>query len=86
MVCDAIRYMPCFEDVIYKKSLFEIKTIPIKNEENDGRPILLVQHEDIRGLISVLGSKIDNIYDLFDSVNLLNPRFKKKSILWWKSK
>ncbi|MFK0685830.1 FAD-dependent oxidoreductase [Ochrobactrum sp. BD67] len=68
MVNDARRYMPVIDDVEWIESLYDVKTVPIKNEHDDGRPILLQHHDDMPGLWSVLGSKIDNIYDLLELV------------------
>lgn len=68
MVNDSRRYMPVIGDVQWIDSLYDLKTVPIKNERDDGRPILLHHHYDMPGLWSVLGSKIDNIYDLLELV------------------
>lgn len=74
MMLDSARYMPCLRNVEYERSLFEVKTVMLKSEKDDGRPILLRQHTDAPGLYSVLGAKIDNIYDLFDSLPQIEPR------------
>jgi hypothetical protein len=74
MVADARRYLPCAGDVEYRKSLFEVKTVLTHNERDDGRPILLHQHSQESGFYSVMGGKIDNIYDLFDAIVQVNPR------------
>lgn len=66
MMMDARRYMPCLEGTQWRTSLFDVKTLLLKNERNDGRPILFHRHPDAPNVISVLGGKIDNIYDLFD--------------------
>ncbi|MCT8266493.1 FAD-binding oxidoreductase [Afifella sp. JA880] len=68
MVNDARRYLPALAEARWRMSLFDVKTVPVKNEADDGRPILLHAHSEIPGLWSVLGSKIDNIYDLYDAV------------------
>lgn len=64
MVAAAGRFFSSKEPIIWKRSIFDVKTVPIKNETDDGRPILLLRHEEVPGLTSVLGGKIDNIYDL----------------------
>ncbi|MDX7952950.1 FAD-dependent oxidoreductase [Lichenihabitans sp. Uapishka_5] len=69
MMNDARRYMPALGQVTWQSSLFDVKTIPIRNERDDGRPILLQAHTELPGFHSVLGSKIDNIYDLFDAID-----------------
>ena len=68
MLYDAQRYMPDLAAARYKDSLFEIKTVLVKNEVDDGRPILFEWHRDEPRLVWVLGSKIDNIYDVLSAV------------------
>ena len=48
----------------------------VKNERDDGRPILLCRHADAPRLVSVMGAKIDNIYDLFEALPQLDPRWR----------
>ena len=69
MAYDAGRYMPAMRDVRWRQSLFDIKTVPLRNERDDGRPILIHQSPELPGFTSVLGSKIDNVYDLFDALD-----------------
>lgn len=69
MVNDSRRYMPILGEANWRRSLFDVKTVPVNNEKDDGRPILLHPHKDIPGFWSVLGSKIDNIYDLFAALD-----------------
>jgi glycine/D-amino acid oxidase-like deaminating enzyme len=64
MLNDAIRFLPILEDALYIKSIWELKTTLALSEENDSRPILFKQDENIKGYFLVLGGKIDNIYDL----------------------
>jgi glycine/D-amino acid oxidase-like deaminating enzyme len=66
MLRDVGRYMPSVLDAKYADSLFEVKTILQKNEGDDGRPILFEQHAELPGCYSVLGGKIDNIYDVLE--------------------
>ncbi|SDG88234.1 FAD-dependent oxidoreductase [Pelagibacterium luteolum] len=68
MINDARRYVPALDEAKWRTSLFDVKTVPVKNEHDDGRPILLHAHADIPGFWSILGSKIDNIYDLYEAV------------------
>ncbi|MDO8813318.1 MAG: FAD-dependent oxidoreductase [Gallionella sp.] len=66
MVRDVARYMPAIQDAEYVESLFEVKTILVKNEGDDGRPILFEKHFQLPGCYSILGGKIDNIYDVLE--------------------
>ncbi len=69
MIRDVGRYLPAALDAKYIDSLFEIKTVLIKNESDDGRPILFEKHLDLPGCYSVLGGKIDNIYDVLEKLD-----------------
>lgn len=68
MVRDALRYLPAALEAKYVGSLFEVKTILVKNEGDDGRPILFEKHAELPGCYSVLGGKIDNIYDVLETL------------------
>lgn len=68
MVRDVGRYMPSILNAQYVDSLFEVKTVLIKNEGDDGRPILFEKHAELPGCYSVLGGKIDNIYDVLEKL------------------
>jgi glycine/D-amino acid oxidase-like deaminating enzyme len=72
MVRDAARYLPAVLDARYVDSLFEVKTVLVKNEGDDGRPILFEQHQELPGCYSILGGKIDNIYDCLEKLNVEN--------------
>lgn len=69
MIRDAARYMPIIRNSNYIDSLFEVKTVLVKNEVDDGRPILFERHADLPGCYSVLGGKIDNIYDVLEKLD-----------------
>lgn len=66
MMRDAARFMPCIADTVQKDSFFEVKTVLPQNEGDDGRPILYRDIDALPGLTCVMGSKIDNIYDMLD--------------------
>lgn len=68
MLRDVGRYLPSVHSAKYVESLFEIKTVLIKNEGDDGRPILFEKHSELPGCYSVLGGKIDNIYDVLEKL------------------
>jgi hypothetical protein len=72
---DAQRYLPCLTEAEYRRSIYDLKTILIKNEGDDGRPILYHRKPDDSRVISILGGKIDNIYDLFEAVKDTAPEF-----------
>lgn len=64
MIADARRFLPCMTESVYRRSLWAVKTILPLNEVDDGRPILLHRDPLAPGLVSVMGSKIDNVYDV----------------------
>lgn len=75
MICDGRRYLPSLARAIPRESLYEIKTVLTKNEQDDGRPILYQQKPVGSRVLSILGGKMDNIYDLFELVTRTDPQF-----------
>ena len=69
MVRDTARYLPAILDAQHVDSLFEVKTVLVKNECDDGRPILFEKHVKLPGCYSILGGKIDNIYDVLEKLD-----------------
>ena len=65
---DAERFLPGMREACFVRSLWEIKTVLPRSDTDDGRPILVHRHGDAPGLVSVLGGKIDSVYDVEDSV------------------
>lgn len=65
---DAERYIPALKQLQYVGSLYEVKTVLLQNENNDGRPILFKKNYDINNFHIVMGGKIDNIYDIFNEL------------------
>ena len=80
MIRDAQRFMPCLADTVYRDSLFEVKTVLVKNEGDDGRPILFEVDATNPRIVSILGSKIDNIYDAFEALDLYFLNESQKSL------
>lgn len=66
MIRDVARYIPLASNVRFKDSLFEVKTVLVRNEVDDGRPILFEPHPDLAGCYSIMGGKIDNVYDVIE--------------------
>ncbi|SMO78467.1 FAD-dependent oxidoreductase [Paracoccus laeviglucosivorans] len=76
MVQDAARFLPVLAGAEWRSSIHEVKTVLLRNEGDDARPILY-RRDPGAHLTSILGAKLDNIYDLFDQVRLCEPRFAK---------
>ena len=73
MLRDVQRYMPAISRARYVESLYEVKTILAKNDTDDGRPILFERHPKLPGCYSILGGKIDNIYDVLEKLDSVIP-------------
>jgi glycine/D-amino acid oxidase-like deaminating enzyme len=69
MLKDAQRYVPALQDAEYVRSLFEIKTVLLQNEVDDGRPILCRRDYGLENFYVILGAKIDNIYDVLQTLD-----------------
>lgn len=69
MIRDSSRYIPSLNLAEYVDSLYEVKTILTKNEVDDGRPILFEEAASLPGCFSILGGKIDNIYDCYEKLD-----------------
>ena len=65
---DAERYLPMMRDAQHVASLWETKTVLPRSAGDDSRPILARRHSDAAGLVSVLGGKIDSVYDIEDEL------------------
>lgn len=69
MIKDAERYIPLLKKAKYKASMYETKTILLKNEITDARPILFKKDYGIKNFHVILGGKIDNIYDIVEELD-----------------
>jgi glycine/D-amino acid oxidase-like deaminating enzyme len=69
MIRDAARYVPAVAKARHVDSLFEVKTVLAKSEGDDGRPILFEHHATLPGCYSILGGKIDNIFDVLEKLD-----------------
>ena len=68
MVRDAQRYVPAMAGVRHVRSLFETKTLARFAEGDDARPILLHRDAVDPRVVSILGSKLDTIFDVLEFV------------------
>lgn len=69
MIRDASRYIPTLKNMEILGSIFETKAILNINEEDDGRPILFEPSLETPRIVSILGGKIDNVYDILEALN-----------------
>lgn len=68
MINDAKRYIPLLQEAVYKDSIYEVKTVQVKNEIDDGRPILFTKDYEIKNFSNIMGGKIDNIYEILETI------------------
>jgi len=68
MVADAARYLPAMRGTRYVSSIFEVKTVMPRSEQDDSRPILLRRCAEHPAMVNVLGAKIDSAYDVEDAL------------------
>ncbi len=68
MMRDAARYLPCMRDARHVDSLWEVKTVLPRSEVDDSRPILFSADHGLPGFHCVIGSKLDNAFDMFEHV------------------
>jgi glycine/D-amino acid oxidase-like deaminating enzyme len=71
MYADVVRYIPELKNMQYVDSISEVKTVLIKSEKDDSRPILFEPHFGIRNYTCIMGGKLDNIYDVFEELTKL---------------
>jgi glycine/D-amino acid oxidase-like deaminating enzyme len=71
MVRDAERYLPAMRSARYVDSLWEVKTLMPRSEQDDSRPILLRRSEEHPAALTVLGAKIDSVYDVEEALAAL---------------
>jgi glycine/D-amino acid oxidase-like deaminating enzyme len=62
MIRDSARYVPALAEAVHRESIWGIKTVPARRDRDDARPIVLRRSDGGR-VLSLLGSKIDNIND-----------------------
>jgi glycine/D-amino acid oxidase-like deaminating enzyme len=64
MIRDGQRYLLCLGRSRVVGSLFEVKATLARHEGDDGRPVLIERSAALPRVLSVLGAKIDNIYEI----------------------
>lgn len=72
---DAARYVPDLNHCVYKESLWQTKTTLPQNEYDDGRPILFNRSAVLPCVFSILGSKMDTVFDMFEEIDNVRSTF-----------
>lgn len=71
MIRDAQRYVPLLKECAYVDSLWEVKTVLPLSEVDDSRPILFRKDAGLKNFHSLMGGKIDNVYDVTDEITIM---------------
>lgn len=69
MKSDAARYIPAMHDAVHQYSLWESKTVLASSDSNDSRPILYRKSKLKPGFFSIMGGKLDNVYDVLIEIS-----------------
>lgn len=69
MYADVVRYLPGLANMKYRDSIWEVKTVLAKSNLDDSRPILFRRDPELHGVATVMGGKIDNIYDVLEELS-----------------
>lgn len=64
MIRAGARHLPSLARAQYVRSIYEVKSVLVGNESDDGRPILYLRDSPVAGCTSILGGKLDNVYDV----------------------
>ena len=65
---DAARFVPSMEKLTPVGQIIETKTLLKTSIREDSRPILFLKHKSV-GAYSILGGKIDNVFDMIQRLN-----------------
>lgn len=80
MIRDAQRFVPCIQNVKVVEPLIDVKTLMTKTAVDDARPILFHRDAAMPGLVSIMGGKIDNIFDVLTYIDTLLPSDIRMSV------
>jgi glycine/D-amino acid oxidase-like deaminating enzyme len=69
MLRDARRFLLPLAEAVLLESWSEVKAVLVTSEADDSRPILMSRSRESPGFVSILGSKIDNVYDVLEAVD-----------------
>ncbi|MEI7742968.1 MAG: FAD-dependent oxidoreductase [Chloroflexota bacterium] len=69
MLRDAVRFVPALREATLTGSWIETKAILNVSESDDSRPIVIDRSPALPGFTSILGSKIDNVYDVLNELS-----------------
>lgn len=71
MFADVVRYVPALAGMQRVESIWETKTVLTKSDTDDSRPILFKPHHGLPNFTTIMGGKIDNVYDVLEELRPL---------------
>ena len=74
MEADVARYLPAARDMKRVDSIWEVKTVLTKSENDDSRPILFLPDHGMTGYTCIMGGKLDNVYDVLQELTFRHER------------
>ncbi|WP_219905622.1 FAD-dependent oxidoreductase [Glaciihabitans tibetensis] len=74
MRADVTRFMPRLKRLEHVDSLWEVKTVLTRSDSDDSRPILFLRDHGITNYTCIMGSKLDNIYDVLQELSVAYGR------------
>ena len=69
MIRDSKRFVPLLEQVRVVDRLYEVKSLVPGTEFDDARPIYFHRDQQMPNVISILGGKIDNVFDILTYID-----------------
>lgn len=71
MHLDVVRFIPALRGMKLIDTISDVKTVLLKSEDDDSRPILFNSNFELKGYTCIMGGKLDNIYDVFEELDIL---------------
>ena len=71
MYADVLRYIPTLAGMRRRDSIWEVKTVLTKSDNDDSRPILFRPDHGLKNFTTIMGGKLDNVYDVLEELSLL---------------
>jgi hypothetical protein len=71
MRSNAAKYVPCMKDARFESSLFDVKALMKDTDGTSARPILIRQGGTQPHIVTIVGSKVDNVFNALDAVDAI---------------
>ena len=67
----AAKYVPCMREAQFEASLFDVKALLKDTEGTSARPVMVRRGLTAPHIVSIVGSKMDNVFDCLDLVDAI---------------